>query len=210
MNDIAVKRTMQTATRKGKKLKYQIKSCNNSKNKTSQAHWRDNNKIHVTTVKELNVKSLRISRSGFILYTVTNGRLFIGLGVDSRSHELTDFAGHVIYYIGENVVNGALRELKEETLEIFSTITTRDIENCLTLYNNDNLVIFMNVGIHPDIISQEFNDKYQEMAKTKPEVCAITWLTVDEFNDIIINKPGLLYERTENFLKSAGNFTHLL
>jgi hypothetical protein len=187
-----------------KKIKYQIKSYNKNK------HWKNVNQVNITTVKNLNVGSLRIPRAGFFIYTVFNGRLFIGCGVDSRNHELTDFAGQVIYKIGETVIHGALREFKEETQEIFSTLTTKDIENCLTIYDNNNLVIFMNINIHPDIISQEFNEKYQASAVFKPEVCAITWLTVQEFNDIINNDNGIMYERVQKFLKLAGDFTNLL
>lgn len=178
----------------------------NKKNKKAK---KTANTVNITTVKNLD-KSLKIARAGFILYTVHNQRLYIGLGVDAKNHELTDFAGHVIYKIGESVVNGALRELKEETLGIFSPITSKDIENCLTIYDNNNLVIFMHININPEMVSEEFNEKYQLSADYKPEVCAITWLTLQEFDDAIKNDNGILYQRVQKFLKSAGNITLLL
>lgn len=191
-------------TRNGKRIKYKIQSYN-TKYTTERPRWKNN--LHITTVKQLDVKNLRIPRAGFFLYTVVNGRIFIGLGIDSKNHELTDFAGQVMYGIGETVLHGALRELKEETLEIFSPLSSKDIENCLTIYDENNLVIFMNVGIHPEIISQDFNEKYQASMAFHREVCGITWLSVDEFKDAINNTTGVIYERVQNFLKSAGDFT---
>lgn len=178
-------------------------------NKRAKRAKKSANAVNITTVKNLD-KSLKIARAGFILYTVYNGRLYIGFGVDAKNHELTDFAGHVIYKIGESVIIGALRELKEETLEIFSPITSKDIENCLTIYDNNNLVIFMHIDINPDVVSQEFNEKYQLSVGSRPEVCAITWLTLQEFDDAVKNDNGILYQRVQKFLKSAGNITQLL
>ena len=50
-----------------------------------------------TTVQNLNLECVRPQRAGVIIYTVVEGAIFFGLGLDSRSHDLTDSGGGVVY-----------------------------------------------------------------------------------------------------------------
>ena len=53
-------------------------------------------------------------RASILPYTIHNGQMYIGLGLDSRYNELTDFGGRVDFYDKDHY-STALREFQEET-----------------------------------------------------------------------------------------------
>lgn len=119
-----------------------------------------------TTVQNLNLEYVKPQRAGIIIYTVINGSIYFGLGLDAKTHDLTDFGGGVIYKTDLNVIRGALREFEEETLEIFDPITFDDIKQCPVIYDNDNLIIFVHMNIDPDTTCVAFNTKYKQIINT--------------------------------------------
>lgn len=181
-----------------------------------------------TTVQNLNLDCVKPQRAGVILYTVVDGATYFGLGLDSRTHDLTDFAGGVMYRTDFDCIQGALREFNEETLFIFESISRSDIVQCPVLYDDRNLIIFMRIDLDPDVVSEVFNEKYKKVIETEylkkdsprlgihkkckhsePEVCGITWLTWKEFQRSIKER-GILFSRVQKFLTRADNFEHLL
>lgn len=170
--------------------------------------------VHVKKLKYINFSKTRVQRAGFILYTLYKGNIYFMIGVDSKTHELTDFAGTVKYKTDRHVLSGAIRELQEETLDVFEPITYNDVKECITIYDNNNLVIFMPISLDPDTICSEFNEKYRKIiekknCKNEPEVCCLTWLDIDEF-EYHIKNPGVIYSRIQNLLFKAGDFINLL
>lgn len=173
--------------------------------------------VYKTLTKYLDMDYIKPQRAGVILYTVYNNYIYFGFGLDSNTHDLTDFGGSVYYNIDKNVLNGALREFKEETLDIFTDINIDDIQNCPVIYDNKNLILFIRIDINPNYVSQAFHKKYLETLINNPsqyiEVCGITWLTLEELNLAINNRginKGTLFHRVQNFLYRARDFTHLL
>ena len=170
--------------------------------------------VCINKLKNIKFSKIKVKRAGFILYTLYNGNIYFMIGVDSKTHELTDFAGTINYKYDRNFLRGAIRELQEETLELFEEVNYNDIKECIVIYDYDSLVIFMPISLHPDIVCQEFNERYHEYLekntkKDEPEVCGITWLDSDEFVNQIKNK-GIIYSRVRNLLAKAGNFVKLL
>lgn len=167
-------------------------------------------KVIKTTVQSINLKYVQPTRAGIIIYTVYNNAVYFGLGLDSKTHDLTDFGGTVKYKMDGDVVKGALREFTEETLDIFEPITPNELKHCPVLYDNDNCIIFMHVGVTPDIVSKAYNNKFRTVKDTtEPEICGITWLTWEDFSNSIKSK-GVLYERVRLFLVAAEDFAYLL
>ena len=169
---------------------------------------------YVKKLRYINFNKTRVQRAGFILYTLYKGNIYFMIGIDSKTHELTDFAGTVKYKFDRHVLSGAIRELQEETLDVFEPVTYDDVKECITIYDNNNLVIFMPISLDPDTICREFNERYREAVERKkfnsePEVCGITWLDIDEFMYHIKN-PGVIYSRVQNLLLKAGDFLKLL
>ena len=169
--------------------------------------------VHVKTLKNINFSKTRVQRAGFILYTLYKGNIYFMIGIDSKTHELTDFAGGIKYKTDRHVLSGAIRELQEETLDMFEPVTYDDVKDCITIYDDKNLVIFMPTSLDPDTVCCEFNNKYREAIEKKkfedPEVCGITWLDIDEFS-LHIKNPGIIYSRVQSLLLKAGDFLKLL
>ncbi len=181
--------------------------------------------VFKTTVKNLDLQCVKPQRAGIILYTIHNGNVYFALGLDSKSHDLTDFGGHIVYQYDENVVCGALREFNEETLEMFDDVKYDDIQDCPVIYDEKNLIIFMHVICDPDVVCRSFNSYYDKQShnivntiqksqknskkKTESEVCGITWLTWEDFK-YSINNDGILFSRIQRFLQNAGDFSYLL
>lgn len=178
-----------------------------------------------TTVQNLNLECVRPQRAGVIIYTVVEGATFFGLGLDSRTHDLTDFGGGVVYKTDQNVVRGALREFEEETLQIFQEIKPDDIKKCPVIYDYDNLIIFIHLEVDPNAVCSRFNKRYGEIIENNklqrargetsrrkfldPEVCGITWLSWEEFQRSI-NDKGIMFSRVQRFLSRAEDFSYLL
>lgn len=173
--------------------------------------------------------SARPTRAGVIMYGSYQGTVYIGLGIDANSHELTDFGGGVDYKVDPDAIVGGLREFQEETLGIFQPLTPADVPKSVVLCDSKNLVIFVHVPMTPDAISSAFNAAYAKRVDSNnqirdrkamfneintndlydPEMCGITWLTMADFQACVLT-PGRVYARVQQFLKRAGDFTHLL
>lgn len=169
-----------------------------------------------TTVQNLNLDCVKPQRAGVIIYTVIDGATYFGLGLDAKTHDLTDFGGTIYYQYDPDVITGALREFQEETLEIFDPLTREDIKQCPVIYDDSNLIIFVHLQVDPDSACRIFNQKYKSIAhsgnpnkRNVPEVCGITWLTWEEFQQSI-NEKGVMFFRVQRFLSRADDFSYLL
>jgi hypothetical protein len=172
------------------------------------------------------VPSTTIRRAGVIIYTVYRGCAYFGLGLDSASHDPTDFGGSVRdrdrYRDGEqeSALRAALREFDEESLGIFESVTVDEIQDCPVVYGERDLVVFVHLDVNPHTVCEKFNAKHRSildrhgdmrtiMTWSEPEMCAIVWLTLDEMKESV-SSMGILYERVRRLLYRAGDFYSLL
>lgn len=190
---------------------HNVKKSTQNNNNNKKYHKVDKRDAPIkTTVKNINLECVRPERAGIILYTKIDGAVYMGFCVDSKSHDLTDAGGRV-NESDSNVIEGAIREFEEETLEIFDPIKFNDIKDCPVIYDDQNLIIFMHINVDPNMVSQAFYESYLKTPKRRnyPEVCAITWITWEEFQ-YCLNKNGIIYFRVQKFLKRVGDFSYLL
>lgn len=164
-----------------------------------------------TVAKNVDLRRVKPGRAGVILFYREKG--LFGFGVDARYREITDFAGGVVYGKDYNVIRGALREFKEETLGLFGELSEYKVRNCPVLYDGNNLVIFLETLIPPVDISKEFLEAYKcALAdcdpKNKPEVCGIRWFSWEEMQKEI--RGFFMFGRLRNFLYKAGDFAAML
>lgn len=217
-----------------KKYPDPIKVCENKHNsrklitydfKPKKSLYKDlkSSPVFKTTVQNIDLNCVRPSRAGVIIYTVYKECTYFGLGLDSKTHDLTDFGGTVIYSFDKDVIRGALREFDEEILQIIKPITYENIRKCPVIYNDKNLIIFVHINVNPEDFCKYFNQKctsiinsnkiirqsQKEINIKDPEVCGITWLTWEEFSTKIKEK-GAMFSRVQKFLHSAGDFSYLL
>jgi hypothetical protein len=169
-----------------------------------------NHCLYKKKVKDIDLTTVKPQRAGVILYTKHHDLFYFGLGVDAMTGEYTDFGGGISYKTDKDVIDGALREWHEETLNIFN-LTYQDVEDSLALYNHNNLVIFKYISLDMMSLSKKFLTQYHKHVKhgCKPEVCNIVWLPLHEFKEQIGTRNNLFY-RLQNFLQKAGQFYWLL
>ena len=114
------------------------------------------NEMRFGTVKSFNWKINKPHRSGVIVYTVFEGTLLFGLGIDFIYGNITDFGGQVSYTEDRNAVVGGLREYHEETHGIFGQFNPEQVKDCKVALRNDMMVIFVPLEIYPETASIEF------------------------------------------------------
>lgn len=159
----------------------------------------------------LDITIVKPRRAGVIIYTEINNKIYFGMGLDTMTHDLTDFGGGVMYNKDGDALSGALREFHEETLEIFDKITTADIQRCLVIHDANNLIVFIHMDVDPETVCAVFNDAFSKMLAKKfyAEVCGITWLSWEEMQWSIKNS-GIMYSKVKNLLLNAGDFIQYL
>lgn len=164
--------------------------------------------VHIGTVSKFKRTKLKPSRGGVICYTQHNGQTKYCLGVDRRSEDLTDLAGH-INYKKESAVTGSLREFHEESLSIFRKYMNYDLDMARAIYDKNNLIIFVEVDIDPKEAIDLFNIKLSKCVL--PEVTQLVWLSEMELYAVINNwateRP--LYSRVKGCLFKSGYFDNL-
>jgi len=158
----------------------------------------------INYVKDIDVKNIKSSRSGVIVYTVYKNNTYFILGIDTKSGDITDFGGGVSFK-REDVITGGLRELAEESLGIFGIISKDEIKNCLAVYDEDNIIIFIRIDI-------DINSKYNEFTKrikcvNNPEVKDIKFYRKKDFIDLFEGNfiGHIMYDRIRNLLCTAKN-----
>jgi hypothetical protein len=183
----------------------------------------DVNKIRHKTVKNLEVKTSILKnvkmetdggpiRSGAIIYTHYEGKTYFCLGVDSVYGDLTDFAGGVKKE--ESIIGGGLRELEEESQGIFGKITEEEVENCMTFYTNNMLIMFIrrdvNMGKTEKLFFSQINQCSVFKVNNSIEVSGIVWLESKEFVDSILGKGRRTYSRVKRILSKVVSIIEAL
>lgn len=138
--------------------------------------------------------SVKIPRCGVILISMRNGIMYFGLAKDKKTRELTDFGGGVKK--SEFALAGALRELKEESRELFD-INPNDCIDKIALV--DNQINYMGILFLPvnetliDTLPEQFQ-KQNITNKNNDEISEVVWLDEYAFDNLI--RPSPTYFRT--------------
>lgn len=159
------------------------------------AQIKDPGTVQLRRVGDIDWRQLRPFRAGVIMYEKTAlafdknaGGLSFCLGVDASSGEITDFGGGISYRKDKTTLLGALREFTEESHGVFGTFTPDAIQNCMAIYNNAMMIIFiprtLNESGSHDAITQRFHDKLT----ARSESCDLTWLSVNDMQQLCDGK----------------------
>ncbi len=157
--------------------------------------------ISTSFTKNINIERNGPVRSGVIIYTRKNNKTFFCLGVDADSKDLTDFGGGVTK--DETVVEGGLRELKEESQGIFGAISVEEIENTISFCSYNMAIIFIPKDVDMDKITKDFNSKIEKTENF--EVSGIKWLDTEELLESIHGRGKKLYVRVVRLLSKVTN-----
>ena len=172
-------------------------------------NYENPNLIYKKLVKEIDLNTIKPPRAGVIIYTKHHNEIYYGLGIDNATKEITDFGGGISYKERDkNVILGALREFKEETLGIFGNITYKEVLESPVIYNKHTLIIFKYVDLEPSMVRELFLQTHQKQVRVS-EVCDIIWMTTNELKNCVMTR-GKMFFRVQTFLQKAGNFYWLL
>ena len=166
---------------------------------------RNNHKkdLEVTTTRTKDMDVIRdiAVRAGAVIYTKEGDKTFFCFGIDTQSGNLTDFGGGVKK--GETIVEGGLRELHEESLNVFSSITQENMEKSITFHCFNMAIMFIPMEVDRSVIEQQFKEKVN--SRPFPEVCDVVWLTTDEVLESIHGRGKKLYIRVRRLLSKVTN-----
>jgi hypothetical protein len=163
------------------------------------------NKVTIKKIINFDL-SIRPQRGGVIMYIVENNTLYFGFGVDAIYNELTDFGGH-LDRSDKNVIEGALRECREESLGVLN-YTYKNVLNDLILYDDKMAILLVLTNESMDKINLNFKKKLT--LRKKVEVNDIVWLSLDELKHELTISHGKIYNRVKDLLIRAGEFYNLL
>ena len=142
----------------------------------------------------------KVYRCGVIPYIVLKGKVYFCMGRDSKSQDITDFGGGLSMKRDKTPIRAAVRELKEESLNIFKR-TSKDVMSCLCVYNNSSLIVFVNVGYSSYNMSvKKFKLSYKNLNESECEMDNIIWLDVDQLNTYI--QENKIYTLTSDLIKN--------
>lgn len=161
----------------------------------------------------------KIMRGGVIPYTVFNGKIHFLLGIDWRTRDLTDFGGGI--KAAESVLEGTLRELTEETCQLFGKTTDelellrkRLIASPVIVNSTKTAVIFI-LRVEPKWVEQAENKfvENQKGLKNKKynELIGIKWIEQHTFRQIAYNRKNqCMWRRIQNIIRENSNWDSLL
>jgi hypothetical protein len=162
----------------------------------------------ISEVNELKLDIITPKRSGVIVYTIHNNNIYFGMGVDTKTGELTDFGGGVKYKYDINAVNGGLREFSEESLLVFGALNINDIKYSTVVYDNNVMLIFIFMNLNINYVTSLFRRRVKYF--NNPEIIDINWLTVDEFLDSLNNKGRNMYSRVKRLIQKSNDLLNCL
>lgn len=156
--------------------------------------------VNVSETTDLCMSRDNPVRAGAIIYTKKDGETYFCLGVDTQSGNLTDFGGGVKK--DECVLDGALRELAEESLSVFGVIYKDDINKSTTFHTSNMAIVFIPLDVNMEEIHEGFQEKLREKESEKEatEVCDIVWLDAKDFLESIHGRGLKLYIRVRKLL----------
>lgn len=156
--------------------------------------------INVSSVEEYHKHRLfnKQKRAGAVPYTIIKNKIYICLGRDRKTSDLTDFAG--MKNKGESVIDAALREFAEESRGVFGQILADKINGCKCIYDEQKWLLLVPViSYNSDIIEvtrnnfsrYSFIDPDNRRDRIYNEVKSLVWLNEKKIYDVLICKNRL-------------------
>ncbi len=145
-------------------------------------------------------------------------------GVDANFGTLSDFGGGV-RYISENesVISGALRELEQESNQLFTSITISQIQDEIVIYDQHILIIFLPLSLFKDFKStspeKELVSEFRDRIDYHSEMSDIIWLSKEEIYVLLAGKEisrekghrkYSLYDKVRDLLKKNSHWYNSL
>lgn len=127
----------------------------------------------IKRVSDINWNDPKYIRSGFIPVSIKNNILFFGFGIGQLG-DIADFGGHR-EDVDRDTLDTAIREYREESLNVFGEITRHSVQNCIALIGQDTIEILLPVKLPFYKYTEDFHKIIN--GNTSHEVQSIVWLS---------------------------------
>jgi ADP-ribose pyrophosphatase YjhB (NUDIX family) len=149
-------------------------------------------------------KNIRFNRAGVIPVFYNGTEFNYCLGVDKKYNDLTDFGGGV--NLSEEPLEAALRELKEESLNIFDffDVIEKIRTSSYAIYDSKGIIVFF-VLVKVDML--ETQKMFLTRFDNESENSSIVWLKESEFQELLSSDKSdkyHLYDRVKNVISYVG------
>ena len=111
-------------------------------------------------------------RVGILPYTIMNNQIYVLIGIDRKSGDLTDFGGGRKQ--NESFVNGALRECREETEGVIAYYPN-DIKCCLASSTRRTGVIFLPIKTTATVMAGICHEIKKRLTE-RSEMSDVEWI----------------------------------
>lgn len=141
--------------------------------------------IKIARVKDIKTEDLEtVKRAGIIAYTTYKNCVWFGLGIDRRSKDISDFGGKKERR-DRTIFDTAIREFSEESLDIYGKLDRSKLDNCLAVYNQSSLIIFLNLKTKIKDAKKNFKKEVDTRKLKYVEMEDPIWIRKERFLDII-------------------------
>ena len=178
-------------------------------------HGKDSILSSIDYVKDVNWEKIRPQRGGVIPYCIKDGEVYFGMGIDTKTGDMTDFGGGIRYKKDGDAITGSLREFMEESLCIFGAYDSQSVQNNVVVYTDTMMIIFLHFDVNMERINEIFDSRVR--ISKYFEISSLIWIPKSVFVSCI--KTGWLttpfcnrrlYFRVRRLLQSCINFCSYL
>lgn len=157
-------------------------------------------------VSEINLNNPEWIRAGIIPFINSEGIIIYAFGIGNIIGDICDFGGHR-EAIDTDLLDTAIREYEEESLNIFGRLTREMLQDCEVLEGIDTMEILVPITGMPYSYTTDFLNLIGD--NTDHEIQNIVWLTkqqlltiVDAQNTVVDNiKIFYMYDKIYNVIK---------
>lgn len=153
------------------------------------------------------------NRGSVLPFQIINGKIFYALGIDTNTGGLCDFGGGRETE-DRSIIQTALRELSEESYNIFASsktdhqsshsITESDIQNCGYIFHGRNLCILLPVKI--DILESQRLLEQLASKDLKSEMSSLIWFSRGQLFEVLDHNLFNIYPVTKMLLQFNKNY----
>jgi len=149
----------------------------------------------------------KVKRAGIILYARYNNDIWLGMGIDRVSGDISDFGGGVCKR-DTDAIDGAIREFCEESLNIFGKVTRAHVNNCNCIIEDSMMIIFL-----PIVTDLKKSSKlFRSIMKKDSEMSSMIWIKSGKFDRLVKNQSNdyKIYERVRKIMPDTVNITSVI
>ena len=128
-------------------------------------------------VRDMNWNDPKYIRAGIIPVVEQHGVRFYGFGLDNNVGQLGDFGGHY-EHVDADLLDTAIREYEEESLNVFGVLTRDLLQDCVVLDGTDTIEIL--VPVPPPFYAYTQRFRAMITTNTEHEIQDIVWLSAKQ------------------------------